>query len=399
MLMNTARARTLMEADGIDGVISATLESNFYLSGIWQHGQEVFPRDGEAYTVAAADNPAGGAVVCSIGAADLALCGYDSLSAVHTFGTFFRDYVEGTPLTPGEQRVLDITNAHSTDSGVLDALAAGLKGRGLTSARVAVEETGPNRNLIAQLAERLPQATFVPGRTLLRRIRMVKTEEERELLISALRATEAAMRAAIAAAGDGVTERELQLVFERTILDHGAHPSFTLLRFGRGLALGQIPAGDVRLSRGDTIFFDVGCNFGGYKSDIGRLVSFGEPGAQQRMLYDATRAGQQTAIDMMRPGAIPQDIFAAAVAAVREHGIPTYQRQHTGHAIGIETYDMPVIQPGSETPLEAGMIFEIETPYYRLGVGGSFIEDTVLVTDDGAQILTELSRDLVVIDG
>jgi hypothetical protein len=63
MLMNTARARTLMEADGIDGVISATLESNFYLSGIWQHGQEVFPRDGEAYTVAAADNPAGGAVV------------------------------------------------------------------------------------------------------------------------------------------------------------------------------------------------------------------------------------------------------------------------------------------------------------------------------------------------
>ena len=125
---------------------------------------------------------------------------------------------------------------------------------------------------------------------------MVKTEEERELLIAALRATEAAMRAAIAAAGDGVTERELQLIFERTILDHGAHPSFTLLRFGRGLALGQIPAGDVRLSCGDTIYFDVGCNYGGYKSDIGRLVSFGEPGAQQRMFYDATRRSRPRSI-------------------------------------------------------------------------------------------------------
>jgi Xaa-Pro dipeptidase len=399
MLMNTARARTLMEADGVDGIISATLESNFYLSGIWQHGQEVFPRDGEAYTVATADNPAGGAVVCSIGAADLALCGYDSLSGVYTFGTFFRDFIPGTSLTPGEQRVLDITEAHSTDSGVLDALAAALHALGLASARVAVEETGPNRQLIAQLSERLPDATFVPGRTLLRRIRMVKTEGERELMLGALRATEAAMRAAIGAAREGVTERELQLIFERTILDQDAHPSFTLLRFGRGLALGQIPAGEVPLHRGDTIFFDVGCNFGGYKSDIGRLVSFGEPSEQQQMLYAATRAGQQTAIDMMRPGAIPQEIFAAAVATVRDNGIPTYQRQHTGHGIGIETYDMPIIQPGSDTPLEAGMIFEIETPYYRLGVGGSFIEDTVLVTDHGAQILTELSRDFLVIDG
>ena len=210
MLMNTDRARRLMEADGIDGVISATLESNFYLSGIWQHGQEVFPRDGEAYTVAAADNPAGGAVVCSIGAADLALCGYDSLSGVYTFGTFFRDYIAGTSLTPGEQRVLDITSKHSTDSGVLDALAAALHALGLASARVAVEETGPNRQLIAQLSERLPQATFVPGRTLLRRIRMVKTEGERELMLGALRATEAAMRAAIGAAREGVTERELR---------------------------------------------------------------------------------------------------------------------------------------------------------------------------------------------
>jgi Xaa-Pro dipeptidase len=397
MLMDTVRAQKLMDSEGVDGVISATLESNYYLSGIWQHGQEIFPRDAESYVVASADSPAGGAVVCSIGAADLALCGYDSLSAVYTFGTFYRDYVSGTELTPGEHRVLAITNAHTAGSSVLDALVSALGGLGLTSGRVAVEETGPNRSLIAQLAERLPEASFLPGRTLLQRMRMVKTAAEHERLLAALRATEAAMRAAIGAAGEGVTERELQVVFEKTILEHGAHPTFTLLRFGRGLALGQIPAGAVALRRGDTIFFDVGCSVDGYKSDIGRLVSFGEPSAQQVALYAATRAGQQAAIDMMRPGAIPQEIFAAAVETVRANGIPTYQRQHTGHAIGIETYDMPVIQPDSQTPLEAGMIFEVETPYYRLGVGGSFIEDTVLITDDGAEIITELSRDLLVI--
>jgi Xaa-Pro dipeptidase len=338
-------------------------------------------------------------VVCSIGAADLALCAYDSISAVHTFGTFYRDYAIGTALTLGEQRVLEITNAHSSGSSVLDALVNALESLGLSSGRIAVEETGPNRNLIAQLAERLPRASFVPGRNLLLRIRMVKTAAERDRMIASLRATEAAMRAAIGAATEGVTERELQIVFEKTILGHGAHPSFTLLRFGRGLALGQIPAGAVPLRRGDTIFFDVGCSVDGYKSDIGRLVSYGEPSERQQALYAATRAGQQTAIDMMRPGAIPQEIFAAAVETVRTSGIPTYQRQHTGHAIGIETYDIPVIQPGSVIPLEAGMIFEVETPYYQLGVGGSFIEDTVLITNEGAEILTELTRDLLVIDG
>ena len=146
------------------------------------------------------------------------------------------------------------------------------------------------------------------------------------------------------------------------------------------------------------MFFDIGVDYHGYKSDIGRLVSFGEPTKQTRDLFDASKAGQQTAIDMMKPGAVARDIFHAAVERVREAGIPTYQRQHVGHGIGIEYYDLPVITPNSDTVLEEGMVFEVETPYYRLGVGGAFIEDTVIVTADGSEILTELDRDFIVIE-
>jgi Xaa-Pro dipeptidase len=95
---------------------------------------------------------------------------------------------------------------------------------------------------------------------------------------------------------------------------------------------------------------------------------------------------------------VARDVFTAAVEAVREAGIPTYQRQHVGHGIGIEYYDLPVLTPHADTVIEANSIFEVETPYYRLGVGGAFIEDTVLVTDSGAEILTTLSRDLIVIE-
>jgi len=89
---------------------------------------------------------------------------------------------------------------------------------------------------------------------------------------------------------------------------------------------------------------------------------------------------------------------APLVQPERELGIPHYRRHHVGHGIGVEYYDLPILNPGTEIPLESGMVFEVETPYYEFGFGGAFIEDTVLVTDSGVKVLTELERELQVID-
>lgn len=398
MLLNAERARTVLEDEGIDGVVSSTLENNFYLSGVWLLGQELFPHDGEAYVVAGADRPEAGIMVTSIGEADLTVGANDTIEDVVTFGTFFREFIPGTELTADEERIRRLTEEHVTGRSALEALSDAIRQQGLSAGVVAVDERGADAELLTKLGEAFPDATFQPASQLFRRIRAVKTGEETERLIGALRATEAALRAVVDAFETGVTEAELKALFDRTIVANDAKPGFTLLRFSRGLALGQVPAGDVELRRGDFVFFDVGCDYRGYKSDIGRLISFGEPSAELEDLYRATKAGQERAIELMKPGAVPSAIFEEAVQAVRDAGLPSYQRQHVGHGIGIEFYDMPVLNPASDTPLEAGMIFEVETPYYRLGVGGSFIEDTVQVTDDGAKILTTLDRDLVVVD-
>ncbi|MCL2781331.1 MAG: Xaa-Pro peptidase family protein [Actinomycetia bacterium] len=398
MLINTSRATALMNADGVDGIVSATLENNLYLSGVYVDAQYMFPRDSEYYVVASADKPEAGTIVCSIGEADLTLIGHPTIADVVTFGTFFRDIVDGPELDADERRVREITAAHQTGRASVDALAEAITKMGLAEGVLAIDERGPNRDLFARLGELLPKAELRPASVLFRRIRAVKTDEEVERVIAALRATEAGLRAAYDAFEVGVTEREIKGVFERTVIAHGARPGFLLCRFGKGLALGQIPPGDTKLAKGDFAFFDVGVNLDGYKSDIGRLVSFGEPNPAIVELFKASKAGQQTAIDMMRPGVVAGDVFDAAVARVRAEGIPSYKRQHVGHGIGIEYYDLPVLAPGADTVLEANMTFEVETPYYRLGVGGAFIEDTVLVTDSGARILTTLSRDLQVIE-
>jgi Xaa-Pro aminopeptidase len=398
MLLNRSRATAVLRAEGVDGLVSSTLENNFYLSGVWDDGQELFPLDSEFYVVTTAEAPEKGTVVCSIGAADLTLAGYDTLAGVETFGTFFRDMGEGVPFGEDEKRVQAITAAHTVGRGSVDALVAALKQQGLDSGVVAVDERGPNRTLLDTLAEKLPGAKFVPASGILRQIRAVKTPDELERVTEALRITEAGLRAAMELFREGVSEREVQLAFERTVTQEGARTGFCLVRFGAGLALGQIPASrDITMKANDFAFFDVGIKHRGYKSDIGRLVCLGEPSDEMRGLFEASKAGQQVAIDMMRPGVVAKDVFEAAVQAVRDAGIPSYKRQHVGHGIGIEYYDLPVLNPASETVLEPGMVFEVETPYYRLGVGGAFIEDTVIVREDGPEIITTLSRDLIVL--
>ncbi len=398
--MDTARISALMAAEEVDGIVASTLENVFYLSGIWSLGAELFRYDAEGYVVATRERPESGIWVSSIGEADLILDANPSLAGVSLWGAFQRSMPPegvGSTLDAAEERVRSISLETPTHRTSLDALVAALEEAGLAERAVAIDERGPNRGLIEALQARLPRMRITPASQLLRRIRMVKTADELARMQETLRVTEHAFHATVAELREGVTEKELVHTFQRAIVEEGGHPAFALIRLGRSMAVGQSSPTDAALRKGDYVWFDIGCRVAGYQSDIGRVVSFGEPSDRLRLVQGASRAGQDRAIELMRPGAIARDVFDGAVERVRESGIPHYQRHHVGHGIGIETYDLPILTPSTEIPLEANMIFEVETPYYELGFGGAFIEDTVLVTEGEARILTTLDRDLIVV--
>ncbi|MBX3030931.1 MAG: aminopeptidase P family protein [Chloroflexi bacterium] len=398
--MDTARIRNQMAAAEVDGIVASTLENVFYLSGIWSLGAELFRYDAEGYVVATPDRPEAGIWVSSIGEADLILDANPTIERVSLWGAFERamppDGVDST-LSPEEERVRAISLQRAPHRTSVDALAAALEEAGLAERAVAVDERGPNRGLIEALQARFPRMRITPASQLFRRIRMVKTADEITRMQETVRVTEHAFRATVAEFREGITERELVRIFDRAIVDEGGHPAFALIRLGRSMAVGQSLPTDAALRKGDYVWFDIGCRVSGYQSDIGRVVSFGEPSDRLRLVQGASRAGQDRAIELMRPGVLARDVFTGAVERVRESGIPHYQRHHVGHGIGIETYDLPILTPSTDIPLEPNMIFEVETPYYELGFGGAFIEDTVLVTDGEARILTTLDRDLIVV--
>lgn len=229
-------------------------------------------------------------------------------------------------------------------------------------------------------------------------LRAVKLPVEVGRLHAAARLAERGIDAAIAAAGAGATEIELASIVAATMAKGGGAPRFTVVTSGPRSALSDARPTDRELQRGDLVRFDVGCTYEGYWSDVGRTAVVGEPDELQAARYRAILAGEQAQVEEARPGVSAHRLFDIAVSEVEAAGLSPYRRHHCGHAIGTEVYERPVVAPGQTTVLEPGMVFCLETPYYEIGWGGMMVEDAVVVTADGVEVLTESDRSLRVIE-
>jgi Xaa-Pro aminopeptidase len=187
-------------------------------------------------------------------------------------------------------------------------------------------------------------------------------------------------------------------------------PAFdTIVASGPNSALPHARAGDRRLTRGDLVVIDFGGVFHGYSVDMTRTVAIGEAGKEARGLYDAVRDAQAAAIAAVGPAATPDAIDAAARQVLEARGFGPLFVHGTGHGLGLEVHEAPRIAAagtarsadaleGCVVPVPAqvvpGMVFTIEPGAYRPGFGGVRIEDDVLVTLEGCEVLTTGDRAL-----
>lgn len=397
MLINESRTAALMDDAGLDGLVGTRLENVFYLSGLWNASQTIFPFEVQCYAVVARDALRKPIVVTSTGDLDQTLVAFPGIRTVH-YGTFYRELPEGIQLREQEQVIKALTIDRAPRKNALDALVAALEEAGLAEKRLGIDETAFDPAYWSELESRLPKLKIERAASLFRKIRMVKTEEEVRRIRRAAQITEQAIRAAVAIAREGVTERAMVQELQHSMISQGAQPRLTLLRFGANTTLGQVPSDDTRLQKGDMIWFDVGCQAAGYWSDIARVFVLGEPSGRLRRYYGAVQLGEERAFKVTRPGMTAAQLFDETVAAVKEGGIGHYRRHHVGHGIGIEIYDMPLIAPGQEITIEEGTVINIEMPYYELGWGAVHVEDPYVVHQNGTEVLTTLDRGLGIIE-
>jgi Xaa-Pro aminopeptidase len=384
-----------MDQLGIDAIVASTREHVTYVASYRSFSQWLIPA---AHAFAILPRARELPVTVVLPYAELDVLAHDgaAVGRVMPFGSFFVARADGAPLDDAETRMVALRDLPRHPDPVT-ALAGALAELGLRGARLALDERGIRPALRDEIRTALGPAPPSDGFAPLQAIRMVKSSEEIRRLEASAKAAEGGILAVVAAFREGVSEADLLRVYESEILAQGCRPTFAHILFGRRGALSNgHPSEATALKRGDLVRFDVGCRYADYTSDISRQASFGEPDRRGRAAYDAIQAGEDAALELVRPGATADALFRAAVAATRDHGLPHYDRHHTGHGIGIELYDPPMIAPGVETTLEEGMVLNVETPYYELGWGGVQVEDTIVVTANGYRPMLTTPRQLIV---
>jgi Xaa-Pro aminopeptidase len=218
---------------------------------------------------------------------------------------------------------------------------------------------------------------------------------------SASRLTEVA-RAATTAAVAGKVEREVAGMIEQAIRKAGFDRlAFeTIVASGPNAALPHYRAGDRRLESGDMVVLDFGGVLDGYCCDLTRTVVVGTPGPDATRIHAAVREAQAAALAAVRPGIPASDVDGAARAVLEARGLGEAFGHGTGHGLGLEVHEEPRVgRARPELPavvLEPGMVFTIEPGAYLPGWGGVRIEDDVVVTVDGCELLTSVARDLLI---
>ena len=284
--------------------------------------------------------------------------------------------------------------------GVL--MAIGISTAGFEAAHLTVAR---NDWLLRTLGARAAALALRPTERIVEQARIVKDAAEIAALREAARRLPAVVEAALAMIRPGVTEREVASAIEVAMRQAGYERlAFdTIVASGPHSALPHYRAGQRALAPGDLVVLDFGGVLDGYCCDLTRTVAVGTPSPESRRVYEAVREAQQAAIAAVRPGVDATAVDTAARAVLEAHGLGDAFGHGTGHGLGLDVHEEPrITRPRPDVPavpLEPGMVFTIEPGAYLAGWGGVRIEDDVLVTETGCEVLTDFPRDLLSFNG
>lgn len=397
MLVNRKRAGEIMKKYGVEAIIASSPENVTYLSDFWDIGHWVI-KGTQVYAVLPLDRSIDPFIVASVGALDQAAIEKNCwIVKFYTYGKFFTQIPKKEHFSEAEEKLKKLLNTMNKEDNPVSALVNGLAERGLIGKRIAIDEMNITPKLFESIRKKVSNTEILYGYSMMREVRSVKTEEEVKRLQRSAEIIEKGFLNAIQNICEGMSEIEITDILRQTVIEQEGLPVLTCIGAGHNSAFPNVIPTDYKVKKGDLIRFDVGGLYKNYFSDTARIAVLGNPTEKQKVYYNAVKIGEEQALKLIRPGTRTSEIFKEAVEGVRKAGILHYERNHVGHGIGIECYDLPTITSLSDDILEEGMVLNIETPYYELGFGGVQVEDTLLVTKSGYQQLTRNSRDLFIL--
>lgn len=263
---------------------------------------------------------------------------------------------------------------------------------------VGIDKVLPARFLLP-LMNHLPENKFVDVSQIVDRVRMIKDDEEKELMRRASLLNDKACQRVINSISERKSEKDvakdLLAIHEELKVDGLSFDP--IIAYGANGANPHGTVGDRYVKPGDAIIIDMGGIKDNYCSDMTRTVFWKQPSEKAREVFEIVLEAQKRGVAAVKPGVRFCDIDAACRDYITEKGYGEFFTHRTGHHIGLECHEYGDISSINETKCEPGMIFSIEPGIYLPGEFGVRIEDLVLVTEDGCEVLNKLNKELVII--
>lgn len=263
--------------------------------------------------------------------------------------------------------------------------------------KIGFESNFMNYNDVLGLREEFTGTEFVPVDSLIEKIVIVKNENEIALTKKAVEITDRTFSELLNIIKPGLTEREISAHISYLQKMYGADgDSFdAIVASGERGAFPHARPTDKKIATGELVTLDFGCVVEGMKSDMTRTIAIGEISEECMKIYSIVKEAQQRALDSVKAGMNTKDIDAFARDFIKEKGYGNNFGHGLGHGVGYDIHEKPSLNERSEYILQVNNIITIEPGIYAEGTGGVRIEDDVVVTENGCEILNKSSKELI----
>lgn len=296
---------------------------------------------------------------------------------------------------------------HGDHETVADAVGRALQDRRQEPLRIGIEpwSSGLPQGLAAALQQQMPRARWIDLTGLVDGLRMVKSEAERAYMRRAARISDAGAAAAIEAIGSGASERHVAAECERAMIEAGGtFPGFgPFIRSTARLGEEHTSWSDTCLRSGDSVFLELTGCVARYHAPLGRLIHVGSAPPEAHEMASLSQTAFEAVLGALREGALFRDIYAAWQRVVDGAGLAHYRRHHCGYMVGIGFppswtggNKVTGLRADSDIPVEIGMSFHVLSWLMGTGRGDYFISNTVLLGEEGPEVLTRTPTQVTV---
>ncbi len=264
---------------------------------------------------------------------------------------------------------------------------------------MGIDKEWPAKFLL-RLQQIFPSKKYVNSSLLIDEVRMIKGEDEKELMRESSRINDQVMAELVPWVAKGLSEKQLGEKAKEIFRSHGIEKvSFEpITAYAKGAADPHHENDDTLAKKGDCVVLDIGGFYKNYASDMTRTVFIGEVSERQREIYEIVKEACARGIAAAKPGNRMCDVDLAARNYITEKGFGKYFTHRTGHSIGLEDHEYGDVSSVNEQVIQVGQCFSVEPGIYLPDEGiGVRIEDLVLITEDGCEVLNNYTKDLIVV--